>query len=192
MVKLQKSIDKKQALLASTLTLINSGGIQEASMAKVAKLAGVSPATIYLYFDNKQDLINQLYLEVKLNFSKKAFEGWDPNLPVKKSFEQIWFKIVNYKLNNKEEAYFLSHCDNTAIVDEKSRKEGIKHLQPLLTLWEKGQQEGIIKEVSPYLLYAFTIYPISFLMNSQKRTHCKLDQNMLDQAFQLAWDSIKV
>lgn len=53
MVKLQKSIDKRLALLKATLSLINNGGIQEASMAKVAKIANVSPATIYLYFENK-------------------------------------------------------------------------------------------------------------------------------------------
>ena len=51
MALLQKSIDKRSALLKATLCLVNRDGIQGASMAKVAKIANVSPATIYLYFE---------------------------------------------------------------------------------------------------------------------------------------------
>jgi AcrR family transcriptional regulator len=36
-------------LLKATLQLVNSGGIQGASMAKIAKAASISPATIYLF-----------------------------------------------------------------------------------------------------------------------------------------------
>ena len=78
------------------------------------------------------------------------------------------------------------------MIDEKSRQEGIKHLQPLLNLWERGQKEGIIKSISPYILYAFTIYPLAFLMINQQRNFCKLDKIKLNDAFHAAWNSIKV
>ncbi|MCI1136590.1 TetR/AcrR family transcriptional regulator [Enterococcus gallinarum] len=35
--------------------------------AKIAKNAGVSPATIYLYYQDKTDLLSRLYEEVKTN-----------------------------------------------------------------------------------------------------------------------------
>lgn len=192
MAQLQKSIDKKTALLKATLSLINSGGIQAASMSKVAKLAKVSPATIYLYFENKQDLINQLYLELKSDFGEVAFKDYQLDQPVKKSFEQIWFNITNYKLTHVEQSSFLSQCDNTPMVDKESRQEGLLHLQPLIDLWARGKKEGIIKDLSPFLLYAFTIYPMAFLLNSNNKTHCQLDNDALKSAFQAAWDSIKV
>lgn len=193
MAKLQKSIDKRAALLKATLHLINTGGIQEASMSKVAKMAKVSPATIYLYFENKQDLVNQLYLDVKASFSQMAFENYDVTFPVKKSFELIWYNISRYKIAQQEESAFLSQCDNTPMIDETSRQEGLKHLQPLLDLWKRGQNEGIIKNISPYLLYAYTIYPMAFVTNAQNRSQCIVDKDrLLADAFQAAWDSIKV
>ena len=192
MPRLQKSIDKRCALLSATLTLINKEGILGASMAKVAKLANVSPATIYLLFENKQDMVNQLYLEVKKQFADHAFVGYDGAMPVKKSFEQIWLNMVDFKLNVKEEASFLAQCDNTPMIDESVRKKGVIYLQPLFDLWARGQKEGIIKELSPYLLYAFTIYPMAFLMHLQCRNICPLNEQAHHDAFQLAWDSIKV
>jgi hypothetical protein len=86
---------------------------------------------------------------------------------------------------------FLAQCDNTPIIDEPSIKEGIKHLQPLLDLWERGKKEGVIKPISDYLLYAYAINPLSFLMMAQKRGAFKLDKNHIEAAYQAAWNSIK-
>ena len=192
MALLQKSIEKRSALLKATLILVNNGGIQGASMAKVAKVATVSPATIYLYFESKQDMVNQLYLDVKSSFAEAAFKEYDSEKPIKESFEKIWFNMADFKLQQKEEASFLSQCDNTPMIDEATRQEGLKHIAPLFDLWTKAKQEGIIKEMSPYLLYAFTIYPLAFLMNMENRKLCPLDDTVLEQAFQAAWDSIRV
>ncbi|AWW00367.1 TetR/AcrR family transcriptional regulator [Arcticibacterium luteifluviistationis] len=189
MARLQKSIDKRTALLKSTLGLINEGGVQEACMSKVAKMANVSPATIYLYFENKQDLVNQLYNETRELFSKNAFKDFDESMPVKKSFKAIWYNIAEFRLKYNEEASFLAQCESTPIVEEDRCKKDLHHLKPLVDLWLRGQQEGIIKEIEPYLLYAYTIYPMSFVLNKEDR---KVEPDFLEAAFNAAWDAIKL
>ncbi|MGQ1911493.1 TetR/AcrR family transcriptional regulator [Marinifilum sp. RC60d5] len=188
----EKSKEKRNALLDATLSLVNNNGFHAAPMSKIAKMAKVSPATIYIYFDNKQDLINQLYLEKKKAYTKHAFEGYSESMPVKKAFELIWYNIADYKLKELEESWFLSQCDNTMMIDEEVRQEGLMHLQPLLNLWERGQKEGIVKDVSHYVLYAYAINSLSFLMNMQKRELFQIDNKSLDQVFQSAWDSIRI
>jgi len=188
MAKRTKCNKKRIALLNATLHLVNNNGFHDAPMLKIAKMAGVSPATIYIYFENKQDLINQLYLETKASFSDYAFMDYLTNLPVKNGFELIWRNIAQFKIQQVDEAAFLSQCDNiSTMVDE-----GLKNLQPLLDLWERGQKEGIIKNISPYLLYAYTIYPLTFLMTMQKRSDFELTEDKLTEAFDSAWDSIKI
>jgi DNA-directed RNA polymerase specialized sigma24 family protein len=132
-------------------------------------------------------------LETKASFSDDAFKDYTEDLSVQKGFEKIWRNIANFKINQIEEAAFLSQCDNTnTMIDEASRQEGLKNLQPLLNLWERGQKEGIIKNISPYLLYAFTIYPLAFLMTMQKRNDFELTEEKLTEAFVSAWNSIKI
>lgn len=188
----QKCDKKRKALLNATLNLVNNNGFHDAPMSKIAKMAEVSPATIYIYFENKQDLINQLYLEIKAAFSQHAFKNYDENEAIKDSFQLIWYNIAYYKLNEVEEASFLSQCDNTPMIDDESRQQGLKHLQPLLELWERGQQKGVIKLISPYLLYAYTIYPLAFLTSMQQKDSFQLTEKNLNEAFQAAWDSIKI
>ena len=192
MSTLSKSQIKREALLKATIDLVNNDGFHAAPMSKIAKMAGVSPGTIYLYFENKQDLINQVYIDVKAAFTQFAFKDYEAHFEVEKGFENIWMNIAEFKLKKVDKALFLSQCDNTPMVDEASRKEGLKHLRPLLELWERGQQEGIIKQVSPYMLYAFTVYPIAFLMNMQQQKIYKLTAKNINDAYEMAWNSIKI
>ena len=188
----KKCLKKRTSLLNATLHLVINNGFHDAPMSKIAKLAEVSPATIYIYFENKQDLINQLYLEIKASFSKYAFNNYDNTQTVKDGFKIIWNNIAHFKLNQVEESAFLSQCDNAPIIDKESREKGLLHLQPLLDLWERGKKEGVIKPISPYLLYAFSIYPLGFLMTMQQQKSCEYNKVNLAEAFQSAWDSIKL
>jgi AcrR family transcriptional regulator len=192
MAKLQKSIDKRNALIKATIELVNSNGFHETAMSKIAKMANVSPATIYLYFENKQDLVNQTYLEVKSKYTDFVFKTYNENTTVKTGFELIWNRIAEFKLNECEYSFFLNQCNNTPIIDEPSRMEGIKHLQPLLDLWVRGKEDGVIKPYSDYMLYAYSINPLSFLMIAQKQYDFNLSKKQMDQAFQAAWNSIKI
>nr|WP_321223384.1 TetR/AcrR family transcriptional regulator [uncultured Psychroserpens sp.] len=192
MAKLQKSIDKRNALIKATIELVNNNGFHATPMSKIAKMANVSPATIYLYFENKQDLVNQTYIEVKTEYTKYAFATYEQSMSVEAGFKLIWNRIADFKLKECEHAMFLAQCDNSPMIDEDSRNEGIKHLQPLLDLWARGKAEGIIKPLSDYLLYAYAINPLSFLMITQKRGAFKLDKTHLEEAYQSAWSSIKV
>ncbi|WP_139957992.1 TetR/AcrR family transcriptional regulator [Flavicella sediminum] len=192
MAKLQKSIDKRNALIKATIELVNNNGFHATPMSKIAKMANVSPATIYLYFENKQDLVNKTYIEVKAAYTDYAFATYDEQMSIEKGFETIWKRIADFKLKECEHAHFLAQCDNTPMIDEPSRQEGIKHLQPLLDLWERGRAEKIIKPISDYILYAYAINPLSFLMIAQKRGSFQLDKTHIEEAYQSAWSSIKL
>lgn len=192
MAKLQKSIDKRDALIKATIELVNNSGFHATPMSKIAKMAKVSPATIYLYFENKQDLVNQTYIEVKTTYTDFVFKTYNENTSVKTGFNLIWKRIAEFTINECEYSFFLNQCNNTLIIDEPIRKEGIRHLQPLLDLWERGKKEGIIKPISDYILHAYSINPLSILMMAQKEGQFKLTKANIEEAFTAAWDSIKL
>lgn len=187
-----KVSDKEEALLRATLELVNNNGFHGAPMSKIAKEARVSVGTIYLYFQSKQELINKLYLKVKQAFASKTFERFDESKPVREAFEQIWYAMADFKINNREEALFLAQCDNSPIVDEAVLEQGLRYIKPLLSLWERGRSEGVLKDVSPYMMYAFTVYSLTFLLQqSGSNDRFTFDESKLKQAFGMAWDSIR-
>lgn len=188
----QKCPEKRKSLLNATINLVNNNGFHDAPMSKIAKLANVSPATIYIYFKNKQDLVDQLYLEVKKHFSEYAFEDYNKNLSVEAGFKLIWHNIAKFKLEQVEEANFLSACDNTPIVNQEIRNLGLEQLKPLKELWEQGIEEKVLKKMSLYAMYAFTIYPLAFLLQCHQKRQCEFNSEKINEAYKSAWDSIKI
>ena len=187
----KKVNDKRKALLEATLRLVSNHGFHNAPMSKIAQLADVSAGTIYLYFDNKQDLVDSLYLEIKAAFTDAAFQGYSEGMPVKQGFEHVWHNMVEYKMSNPMEATVLSRCDNAPIISEAVREKALKHLQPLLDLWQRGQQQGVVRQASPYLLYAYAVYPLSFLVAVEERGEHHLSEELRQETFEMAWSAIK-
>ena len=56
---------KQDALFEATVKLVNEIGFAASSVSKIAKEAGVSPATLYVYYKNKEDLLVSTYIEIK-------------------------------------------------------------------------------------------------------------------------------
>ncbi len=57
-----KTEEKKQLIMDTARDLILETGLQSASVSKISKASGVPVGSIYHAFENKEDLINQVYL----------------------------------------------------------------------------------------------------------------------------------
>ena len=55
--------ERRAAILASAATLLESVGFEGFTMAVLAKKAGVAKATLYLYFDTREEVLLTLYVE---------------------------------------------------------------------------------------------------------------------------------
>lgn len=183
--------DKELALLQATLTLVNHQGFHAASMSKIAQMAGISPGTIYLYFENKQDMLDKLYIIIKSEMCEYAFMKHNPQGGVVEEFKNIWYRIADYKISHIKEAMFLANCDITPVVTESSKKKALEFLNPLLDVWRRGQEEGIIRNISLHLIYAFSVNPLSYLIFSKVDKKIKLTQKQTDEAYEMAWKAIE-
>lgn len=86
---------KELAIREHALEIIVKEGFDGLSMHKLAKAAKVSPATIYIYFKNREDLLNSLYRHVHTTFATVALENFDPDLGLE---EGLWIQWKNRKL----------------------------------------------------------------------------------------------
>jgi AcrR family transcriptional regulator len=71
---------KQEALFEATVKLVNKIGFAASSVSKIAKEACVSPATIYVYHKNKEDLLVSTYIQIKKNIGSAIHEDFDDSL----------------------------------------------------------------------------------------------------------------
>jgi AcrR family transcriptional regulator len=185
--------DKKQeALLRATIKVVNDIGFAASSVSKISKEAGVSPATLYVYFDNKDDLLVSTYLEIKQGMSKAMLEGLDETQPVHDIFHRVWHNTFVYVAKNLEEFRYTEQFSNSPYSEQVDQLRVQESFEPLLRVIQKGISQKIIKDVNLDILGAFLIHPIMVLANPN---HCKsfeLTDENIEVAFRMAWDALRL
>src|SRR3954468_8655030 len=83
---------KEAAIREKALEMIVKEGFDGLSMQKLAKAANVSPATIYIYYKNREDLLNSLYDHVNETFAREALRKFDSGLSLE---DGLWLQWKN-------------------------------------------------------------------------------------------------
>ncbi len=181
---------KREAICRAAIDLINSNGFEDTSISKIAKRAYVSPATIYVYFANKEDLLNQIYLKVRLEMSSAMMEGLDEFQPVEEAFRTVWFNFYNYAVENQTDFAFGEQFANSPLVNRIDRDEGERYYGPLIELFERGKREGIFKDVPLAVFSAFAFFPVIGLIRNRHSGNLVFGKEMLERVYQIAWDAV--
>jgi AcrR family transcriptional regulator len=183
---------KQEALFQATVKLVNDIGFVASSVAKIAKEADVSPATIYVYYKNKEDLLVSTYIDIKQKFSKAVLENFDNHLPIRDILRNVWFSMFKYASKYPEYFKFTEQFANSPYDSLVNKDEVEKYFDPMVELMQKGIDQKIIKDVNVDLLMAFMFYPIMGLSNARSCKNFVINDDNIETAFTMAWDAIKL
>ncbi len=187
-----KDGEKQRALFEATVKTVNAVGFAAASVSKIAKEAGVSPATLYVYYDNKEDLLISTYIDIKRDFSRAILKDFDPGLPIRDILRNVWMTMFKYISSHPEYFRFSDQFANSpyhAQID-KDMVEG--YFAPLIEVLKQGIGQKIIKDVPFDVLASFMVYPVMALSNPKSWTDFDPTSANMEKAFNLAWDAIKL
>jgi len=187
-----KDEQKKAALVEATVKLVNEIGFASSSVSKIAKAANVSPSTIYVFFENKEDLLVSTYVELKLKMSRALLEDFDDSLPIRDIIKNVWFRTFDYIHDNLDDYTFMEQFANSPYGELVDKADLEKHFVPIIETFERGIEQKIIKNVDFNFLVAFMFNPISRLANPRMHHRFELDKRGLETAFTMAWDAIKL
>ncbi len=184
--------DKKQeALFNATVKLVNEIGFASASVSKIASEAGVSPATLYIYFKNKEDLLVSTYVEIKKEMGEAIQEGFDPDHSLYDSLYLIWKNSFSFISANTEEFRYAEQFSNSPYTDLIQQEEVMENFAPIMKMISEGIRQKILKDVNLDLIAAFLFHPVAILANPGKCKNFEADDSQIDQAFEMAWDALR-
>lgn len=113
--------NKELSIRKNALKIIVNQGFDGLSMHKLAKKAGVSVATIYIYFKDRDDLILQLYVERSSKLFEATLENFTPTMSFSEGLRVQWQNRVRYCLENPESMHFMEQIKFSPIY-ERARK----------------------------------------------------------------------
>jgi AcrR family transcriptional regulator len=183
---------KQDALFNATIKLVNEIGFVASSVSKIAKEANISPATIYVYYANKEDLLVSTYVNIKQSISKTILEDFDDSLPIRDILKKLWINMFHYISKHPDHLLFSEQFSNSPFMTLVNKSEVDKYFEPIMNVLKRGIEQKIIKDVCHDILGTFIFYPIFTLSNKRLcKDFIRTDEN-IETAFTLAWDAIKL
>jgi AcrR family transcriptional regulator len=188
----RKDENKNQAIFDSTIQLINEIGFVDISMSKIAKRAGLSSATIYVYYQNKEDLLLKLYLNVKEKLSRSMVLNIHEGLDAKELCHTFMKNSLAFMIQNKDWFLFLEQFSTSPFMNKLCVDDYTSSMfEPLVCYFEKGIQNSKLKQVKAKLLISYCYQPLVQLAKAFHNNHLTAVDEEFELYFLLSWDAIR-
>lgn len=161
-----RSEETKKSILAAASELFSNRGYDAVTMRDIARLAGCSHTTIYIYFKDKEDLLHQLSMPPVQYLFGKIEEIMIQSLLPDDKLKKMSLMIIEFCLTNRS-LYGVFINTKSERVDEKNPKLEINQarnrLFEKLTLVIQECLENRLREEHLLMytrIYFFTLYGI--------------------------------
>jgi len=113
--------DRHNAILSAATRVIASQGLA-APTAAIAKEAGVSNGSLFVYFDTKAALLNELYVALKTEMAAAALAGLpSPEEPREQLF-RLWTQWLRWATDSPEKRRALAHLQVSGDITAASHR----------------------------------------------------------------------
>ncbi|WP_427872618.1 TetR/AcrR family transcriptional regulator [Flavobacterium sp. MMS24-S5] len=94
-----RDTNKEEIVKQKAIEMIVAQGVEGFGMNRLAKECGVSVATLYIYYSDKEDLIRKIGIEIGQNFFEKMFDGFATNMSFREGLRNQWENRIYFNLN---------------------------------------------------------------------------------------------
>lgn len=177
-------------ILKATDSLMAAEGMHNLSTHKVAKAAGVSVGTIYLYFKDKEALLNQLVIYLFDSFERFLHSRSDTSLPLFEQYRSLWLAGWSFMQQNPN------------VVQNMHQYEALPTFRSMLLActnaedhsWnvfiKRGQEEGVLSSLPPQVLLSISVRTAWELMYVQLLREENYGDEVIEEVIQRTWKAI--
>jgi AcrR family transcriptional regulator len=142
-----KSLDKRNSILDAAADVFAERGLDASPTSEISKRAGVADGTLFTYFKSKDDLINALYCDIKLDLADALMSGFPRRKSVRARVQHIWDSFTTWAIENpnrKKAMDLLKSCDR---INDQSREAGYAPFAEIETTSREGVESKILLDL---------------------------------------------
>jgi AcrR family transcriptional regulator len=143
-----RSEDKRNAILDAAAEVVARLGTG-APTAKIARDAGVAEGTLFTYFASKDELMNELYLELKAELSDAMTTGYPSDKSLIERTRHVWNSYVGWGLAHPLKHKAMIQLGVSERVTAKTRKIGSQAFEEINQAIREILAGGALKDQPP-------------------------------------------
>jgi AcrR family transcriptional regulator len=147
-----KSDDKREAILSAATAVFAEGGLSAPTSA-VSKAAGIAEGTLFTYFPTKDDLLNALYRQIKLELAEVLMSGFARKNDVRAKLQHIWDAFIEWGAENREKRKVLAQLVVSDKLTKETKAVGAAPFAEVEVMGREAIAQGVIRD-----------FPLEFLI----------------------------
>jgi TetR/AcrR family transcriptional repressor of multidrug resistance operon len=105
---------KEQLVKETAIAMIVKSGMEGFSMNKLAKACGISVATLYIYYKDRDDLIINIASDGGKLFSDALIKGFDPDASFEEGLRVQWKNRYQFMLDHPNLSMFFDQLRSSS------------------------------------------------------------------------------
>ncbi len=188
---IENKLDKRSAIMKTTLELLSEHGFHGTPISLIAQHAGVGAGTIYRYFSNKEELINELFKAIKRDIIKAMLHDYREEGTYKERFKHLWRNMLRFFMDRPKDFQFIEQYRYAPYMSNLTREESFMILSPIMMFFIESKRAKAMKDLPLYTIIALLYGPIVSLLKQHIDNNQTLTNERIDQAVEACWDAVR-
>ena len=183
-----KSQDKRNAILEAATCVFAERGLGAATSA-ISAAAGIAEGTLFTYFPTKDELINALYREIKLELADAMMSAFPRKKGMRLRLQHIWNQYVGWGIQNPLQQRVLKQVEVWNGLTRESKKAGSAPFAEIEAMIEEAERERIVQDL-PRLFVQATMSALAETVMELSRHDPARATTYRNAAFEMLWAGI--
>ena len=183
-----KSEDKRNSILSAAVQVFAERGLG-APTAAITSVAGIAEGSLFTYFKTKDELINALYRDLKLELADAIMSGFPRKQSVRYRLEHLWNGYVLWGVANPAQQRVLKQIQVWGGLTEESKRAGFAPFAEIQRMAEDAVTQKIYKDLPQAFieaaLAALAEMTMEFMVREPKRA-----EEYQTAGFEMLWAGI--
>ena len=185
-----KSEDKRNAILEAATRLFAERGLAAAPTSEISNWAGVAEGTLFTYFRTKDDLINSLYREIKLELADAIMSDFPRKKNIRTRLRHIWDRYVKWGIANPKQRKVLAQLQVSEVLTKESRDAGGAPFVEFQTMIRAAIEQRLLRNDLPVELISKSLADLVEATIDLTVTNPSKAKNYRDGGFQMFWSGV--
>jgi AcrR family transcriptional regulator len=184
-----KSPEKRNAILQAAVREIVEVGLG-APTAKIAKRAGLAVGTLFTYFANKEELLNELYLDLKIEVYRRVNTNFPRKANLERRARHVWSSFLDWAIEFPEKRKVSVQLNVSDLITPETRMRAAAERGMIeVTLGElerRSTQRGLPAGFASAVMGAMQEAMMDFIARRPKRR-----EELIERAFRVFWRALR-
>jgi len=185
-----KSEDKRNAILDAATRLFAERGLTAAPTSEISKQASIAEGTLFTYFKTKDDLINALYREIKLELADAMMSDFPRKKNVRTRLRHVWDRYVNWGIANPKQRKVLAQLQVSEVLTKESKDAGSAPFVEFQIMIRDAIEQRVFRNDFPVELISKSLAALVEAAIDLTESNPSKANRYRDSGFQMFWAAI--